>query len=312
MSTYDRLHESDGLYSRNGYEKIFGLTALLCDIGQSLEIVSEHTLKKIANEFKMIVVPELYAGLEEDTVKLLLEYAKNGGNLVICGKNACKLFEKANAPLQVTELNELFDPGILGYDNGFVDDKPHTKVYYFTIGGNKYEYASLFCPATIKLDGKVLAEVTDDIRRDGDPLVGSINYGNGTISAIGFDIGSQYLAAPQYLYRSLVKTLADSLYTPKVEIENVCGSLEVVCLNKDDKLMIQLVNGGGTHIDINTATDDRIFPALDIKLSIALDKRPAALMLQPEAKALDFEWRDGRAYVSIDRIDIHSIIEVID
>ena len=108
----------------------------------------------------------------------------------------------------------------------------------------------------------------------------------------------------------LVKTLADSLYAPKVVIEELCGSLEIVCLEKDSKLMIQLVNGGGTHLDPNTATDDRIFPALDIKLSIALDKCPASLVLQPEAKALDFEWRDGRAYVSIDRVDIHSIIEV--
>lgn len=310
MSTCDRLHESDGLYSRNGYEKVFGLTALLCDIGQSLEIVSEHTLKNICNEFKMIVVPELYWGLEDETVKLLLDYAKNGGNLVLCGKKTCKIFEAAGAPLRVRELNEYFDKGILGYDNGFVDDALHTKVYYFTLDGDKHDYASLFCPASIDLDGKTFAEVVDDIRKDGEALVGTTTYGSGTVSAIGFDIGSQYLAAPQYMYRRLIKALADSLYTPKVVIETLCGSLEIVCLNKDGKLMIQLINGGGTHADPTTATDDRIFPALDIKLSIALDKRPSALILQPEAKPLDFEWRDGRAYVSIDRIDIHSIIEV--
>ena len=311
LSTCDRLHESGGLYSRNGYEKIFGLTALLCDIGQPLEIISEHTLKKQANEYKMIVIPELYYGLEDDVIALLLDYAKNGGNLVLCGKNTCRIFAEAGAPFTVNELPELFEAGIIAYDNGFVDDKPHTKVYYFTVGENKLNYGSIFKPAKIASNGHVVAEVADDIRKNGEPLAATVEYGNGTVSAVGFDIGSQYLSAPQYTYRTLIKTLADSLYTPTVKIEALFGSLEIVPLCKDGRLMIQLVNGGGSHSDTRTATDDRIAPALDIELSIALDEKPDALVLQPEGRALDFEWRDGRAYVSIDRIDIHSIIEVI-
>ena len=312
LSTCDRLHESSGLYSRNGYEKCFGMTALLCDIGLSLEIVSEHTLKEICNEFKMIVIPELYYGLEDDVIKLLLDYAKNGGNLVLCGKNTCKIFAKASGAFEVNELPECFDTGILAYDNGFVDDKPHTKVYYFTANGDKLNYGSIFKPASIASKGVAIANVSDDIRKDGEDLVTTVKYGSGSISAIGFDLGSQYLAAPQYTYRTLIKTLCDSLYTPKVKIESLCGSIEIVDLMKDGKLMIQLVNGGGTHADPTSATDDRIYPALDIELSIALDKRPTALILQPEGKALDFDWRGGRAYIKIDRIDIHSIIEVVD
>ncbi len=311
LSTYDRAHESDGLYSRNGYEKIFGMTALLCDVGQALEIVSEHTLKEQVSEFKMIVVPELYCGLEDDIIKLLLDYAKNGGRLVLCGKNTCRIFAKAGAPYTVEELPEFFEKNIIAYDNGFVDDAPHTKVYHFTTNKDKRNYGSLFRPASIVSAGVVLAEVADDIRKNGDPLVSTVAFGSGSVSAIGFDIGSQYLEAPQYTYRTLIKTLADSLYTPVVNIESVCGSLEIVPLIKDGKLMIQLVNGGGSHADAHLATDDRIAPALDIELSIALNDTPQALVLQPEARKLDFEWRDGRAYVRIDRIDIHSIIEVV-
>ena len=123
---------------------IFGLTALLCDIGCSFEILGAHNLKKICNEFKMIVVPELYAGLEEDTVKLLLDYAKNGGKLLLCGKNTCRIFAKAGAPFEAQELPENFPKGILAYDNGFVDDKPHIKTYYFILDSNRYECGSLF------------------------------------------------------------------------------------------------------------------------------------------------------------------------
>jgi peptidoglycan/xylan/chitin deacetylase (PgdA/CDA1 family) len=64
LSTYDRSFEATRLYSRTGFEKVMGLTALLCDVGQSLEIVCEHTLEKEYKDYKIIVVPELYKGHE--------------------------------------------------------------------------------------------------------------------------------------------------------------------------------------------------------------------------------------------------------
>ena len=92
MSTYDRCRESAGLYHRNGYEKIFGMTALLCDVGQSLEIISEHTLLEDPARYPMIAVPETAFGLEEKTVDALVSYAEMGGSLMLVGKNTAKLF----------------------------------------------------------------------------------------------------------------------------------------------------------------------------------------------------------------------------
>ncbi len=310
LSTYDRAREPGGLYTRNGYEKIFGLTALLCDIGCSFEIISEHTLKKLCNEFKMIVIPELYAGLEENTVRLLLDYAKNGGKLLLCGKNTCRIFAKAGAPFVAEELPVHFPKGIIAYDNSFVDDKPHTKVYYFIMDNNRYECGSLFNPCAIKSEGNTVAEVIDSIRDNGPALSAMIPYGDGIIATVGFDAGTQYLAAPQYTYRNLFNKLIHTLYTPTVNLESACGLVEIVCLGDNGRLLIQLVNGNGSHADVAYATNDHIPPALDIKLSIALNKKPEALVLQPEGRELDFEWKDSRAYVSVERLDIHNIIEV--
>jgi hypothetical protein len=74
--------------------------------------------------------------------------------------------------------------------------------------------------------------------------------------------------------------------------------------------MVQLVNGNGTHASSACATDDCIPPILDIELELSLPSRPTALILQPEGKALDFEYKEGKASLSVDRVDIHSIIEV--
>ena len=75
--------------------------------------------------------------------------------------------------------------------------------------------------------------------------------------------------------------------------------------------MIQLINGGGSHANNSAVSDDYIPPVLDAKLSVALNEKPQALILQPDGKKLKFEYRNGRAYFAVDRIDIHSIVEVI-
>ena len=231
---------------------------------------------------------------------------------MLVGNNTASIFANAGLPYSLSELPEFFEKGIIAYDNGYTDDQLHKRIYYMSFDEQKADYGSLFAPIAINANGKVFATVADDIRKSGDTLATVIPYGKGNVAVIGFDIGSQYLEAPQYTYRKLLDTLLSTLYTEKVKVESVCGSLEIVDLVKDGKLMIQLVNGGGSHADLSSATDDRIFPALDIELSIALDEKPTALMLRPEGRKLDFEWRDGRAYTRIDRVDIHSIIEVIE
>ena len=314
LSTYDRGKESFRLYSRNGYEKIMGLSTLLCDVGQSLEIVGEHTLAKHRDEYKMIVIPELYHGLEPETVQSLLQYAKNGGKLVLVGKNTCKIFAEAGAPFAVKQWEEFFKAGEKAYDNGgenghAKNGQERQKSYFFTMDGNYF--GAMFAPCEIVAeDGEQIAYLCEDQRSARAPLAATIPFGKGCVAAIGFDMGTQYLTGTQYLHRDLMKQIADNLYVPMVRIESVCGRPEIVALCKDGKIMIQLVNAGGNHADISLATDDYIPPVLDLELSIELPEKPAKLILQPEGRELPFAYRDGRAYVSIPRVDIHSIIEV--
>ncbi|MBQ8344723.1 MAG: hypothetical protein IJY42_00455 [Clostridia bacterium] len=315
LSTDDRKKESKYLYSRTGYEKVMGMTALLCDVGHSLEIICEHTLKKNCDLYSMIVIPELSYGLAPETVTLLLDYANCGGKLVLIGKNTCRMFAEAGAPFEVVAHDEFFGVGEKAYDNGGDNGHGTTaaaqyRTYAFTVDGKAF--GSLFSPCEIVAEkGKQFAFFSDHARAAGTPLAAEIPYGAGSITAIGFDLGSQYLSGTQYLHRSLIRLATEKLYEPLARIESVYGILEVVCLNKDGRLMLQLVNGGGNHANPTCATDDYIPPALDIELSIALPEKPDQLILQPEGRSLPFVYQNGRAYVSIDRVNIHSIVEVV-
>lgn len=311
MSTYDRHHESEHLFSRTGYEKTMGLSSLLCDIGQSLEIVYEHTLKKHINEYKMIVVPELYYGLEDDTVNLLLDYAKNGGNLVITGKKSCHVFAEHGAPYvceDYTEFNYIVKPGTEnGHNNKTTDNY---KPYCFTTDG--YSFGAMFSPCRIEAEnGEVNALFAEKPNFEKSPLSVTVPYGKGKIVAIGFDIGSQYLSGTQYLHRELIKKIADGLYDPIVSLKKCCGRLEISVTEKDGRMFIQLVNAGGTHADMSYATDDYIPPVLDIELELSLPTKVSKLILQPEGTELSFEYEtNGKISVSVSRVDIHSIIEI--
>ena len=139
----------------------------------------------------------------------------------------------------------------------------------------------------------------------------TVPYGKGKIVAVGFDIGSQYLSGTQYLHRELMKDITSSLYTPIVQVKGSLGRIEVSVTEKDGKMMIQLVNAGGTHADSSSASDDYIPPVLDIDLEISLPNKVDKLILQPEQRELPFEYgMGGKISVSVPRVDIHSIIEI--
>ena len=316
LSTYDRYHESKKLFSRSGFKRVMGMTALLCDVGQSLEIICEHTLEEYRDAYGMIVVPELHTGLAEDTVQSLLEYAQNGGALVLAGKKTCAFFAENGAPFEVKPCNEFFELGEIAYDNGgdagHADKATQThKPYYFTMDEKTFGIA--FSPAQIAAEGGTpQAFLSDALLGERLPLAVTVPYGKGSVTAVGFDIGSQYLSGVQYLQRDLLRQITRDLYDPMVRIESAFGRLEMIVLEKEGRKTVQLVNAGGNHADAACATDDLIPPVLDITLSIALPKVPRRLLLQPEGRELPFTYEDGRCHVCIDRVEIHSILEILE
>ncbi len=127
VSTYDRYREMTQPFSREGMEKFIGLTALLCDCGQSLELVCEHTLKGNYNKYPVIIVPELYCGLENETLNELKNYVSNGGSLLIVGAKTSNIFAQNG----------------FGFKSEYYDEVPETPNWAnCDIGHNVKAYAS--------------------------------------------------------------------------------------------------------------------------------------------------------------------------
>lgn len=311
LSTFDRSRESASLYTRNGNEKIEGMTALLCDAGQSLEIVFEKALLDNLASYKMVVIPELYAGLEPKTVEVLLDYAKNGGSLLLIGRNTCQFFAKAGVPMEVETGYARKGQITQVVDNGAAMEAGETEGQcFFTCDGDTW--GALLKPATICAKGETIAWAALDRRGEKTPLAAILPYGSGKIGAIAVDIGTQYLESAQYQERDLAKRLCAGLYTPLARVESACGLTELVCLEKDGRLMVQLVNANGNHSNPSVMTEDFIPAVTDLTVSIAMETAPKAIILQPEGKELAVSYRDGRAFVEIPKLSIHSVLEVVE
>ena len=314
VSTYDRYREMGEPFNRKGMEKLMGLTALLCDAGQSLELVSEHTLKGNYDKYPLIIVPEIYDGLEENTINDLKEYAKNGGSLLIVGSKTSRLFAERGFGFRAEYYSA--NPEIPNWakcDIGYDSVDPSIVPFYFSLCGKEFGVtlgANKITPENA--NAKTYGMLHASFRAKGDPFAIRFPFGKGIIGVIGMDLGTQYNSGEQYLHRNLIKNMAQDMYTSLAKIESVVGTLELVCLKKDGRLMLQLVNANGGHKNLRCITEDYLPPIVDAKLSIKADKKPAKLVLQPEGKAIDFVYENGRVYFTVDRINVHNIVEVFD
>ncbi len=289
ISTYDRHLESASLYYRTGIEKLMGATALICDAGHSLEIVFEHTLKGHYENYPVIVIPETFSGLEKETVSDLISYAKNGGNLLLIGQNTCRVFsDTGEVPFHVGSLCE--------------------KKKLFTL--DHADFGLVLNSRPIYGDGTCLASCCADARDEAETLACVMPFGQGKLAAIGADIGLGYLLHTQYMELDLIRSVLRSLYTPMVSLVSCSGVLELVTLEKDGKLMLQLVNANGAHAAPNHVTEKELLPCRDIKLALNLSGKPDSVILQPEGREIPVFYENNTAYVCIDRVDIHSVLEI--
>ncbi len=287
MSAHDRYLECKGLFGRDGGERIMGLVALLCDMGHSVSVVSEHSFEK---GYPLIVVPELYRELEAGTAKQLLRYAREGGSLLLIGPNTIACMIRAGAPLTMENCTQ--------------------ERQVFSLDGEGF--ASVYgSSCAVEAQGaEVLARRYGEEREAGQPFALCLKYGKGMLSCVGADIGLAYQEARQSAHPKLLARVMARLYQPLARIESAEGTVELTLLHRDNALLLQLTNMNGPHHDTRTPSFSNIWPCRDVRLALRLKAKPRAVTQRPCGKAVDFKWEGDTLRFTIDRVDYHEIVEI--
>ncbi len=314
VSTYDRYREMTKPFSREGMEKLMGLVALLCDAGIAVETVCEHTLEGHCDAYPLLIVPELYEGLEDETISALKAYAQKGGSLMLIGAATCRYFAERGFGFDACAYTKLPDlPGWancnVGHDfNALSENMPS----YFSTDTDDLGVAVGAVEIRAQdANTSVFGMLYSSLRMENAvPFAVVFPFGEGKVCAIGMDLGTQYHTGMQHLHRQLIDHVVHAMYTPLVSVKEACGILEIVCLEKEGKRLIQLINANGNHTNDRMVTEAYIPPVLDITLEVRTEHEPKALILQPEGRALPFVYENGCARVIIPRVDIHEILEI--
>lgn len=285
LSTTDQYHRANGLFSRD-LTRINGVLHALLETQWSVEVLGEHQLAGRLQDYPLIIVPECeYLGPKFRSS--LASYVKGGGSLLLVGPTAAKLFERElGVRLEGVARNDA--PIHLAHGGATADFKG--KLQIGTPGKGVKEFGQI------------------SVKGVSQPAAFIAKFGNGKIAATSFSLGQVYLRDRPEPLRRFLNDLARELF-PKPMVE-VKGSNDVdVCLARNhEKLLVNLVNTAGPHKTQSIL--QTIPPVGPLDISVRLDNKPAAVTLEPGARSLKFDYRDGQLRLTVPKVEIHEIVSV--
>ena len=292
-STANFEKNSEPLYSSSGFiqDPLKGMLNLLLDSQNAVEILMEHHLEKRINEYPLVVIPETQY-LSEDFKKVLLSYVNNGGNLLVVGAEATRMFaDQLNVEMK---------------------DTASVVVKNLAWNGNMAGLSGLYQPFSPKISAETFGQIYNepDFRFTSSPAATIAQFGKGKIAGVYFSIGKNYLRMNNPVYRNFINALVKKLFpNPKVEIS--CNENVVLTVNQlENKLAINLINLSGPHANTRVARYDNIPSIGPFDVKVKVSSKPTQVMLEPENISLKYSYENGEIKVKINKLDIHSIIIV--
>jgi hypothetical protein len=277
----------------NPLGKLEGTLNLVLDNQYPVEILMEHTLTGKMDKYPLIIIPECNY-LEPAFIEELQTYVKDGGNLLILGVETAKLFQKELGIKSLKTLNE---------------------TQTFIAISNKI--GAIYSPLdSVEVNPEVKTTSTfyggSDFRLKGKMIASSINiFGNGKISAVYFNAGSDYKKYKSPILRDFINSSIIELFPD--QLVKVAGThLVHITLNRlNDRLYVNLLNIAGEHTNQNAIGYDEIPSLKNLRVSINTGQKPSKILLQPDGRELEINFQNGVSKVVVPELKIHSILEVI-
>lgn len=292
LSRKAHYHNINSLYS-NGYryldEMRNALPAIL-NAGYSVEVLPTHrALGCDLNAYGCIIVTDLQI-IEPDLRSALLDYANHGGNLVITGYNAAQVFLP------------YLDVDIIGGDENAVP------IYLEDSNGVRGPLHTPYRDVTLSKDARPLAyfDFVSDNNQASHIAASTTSYGDGTISGIYYNIGAHNRHHSAAADRTLCDILG-KLFTSSVRFDRR-ENIELAIMRKDGELRVNLLNCNGEHDNASYRSFEHVPSIHNLAVEIDYPESPKSVMLEPEGKALDYEYSDGVIRTIVPEIHIHSVI----
>lgn len=208
----------------------------LKSLKRNVDVISENHFFK---DYKIIAAPGLQV-VSDDLAKRLLEYARDGGTLIINHQTGTKdTFNR---------FRELPSPGVFALASGMEaawvgSDIAGKNIKKFKIKLGNLEFEPATCMELLHLQGAETLATFSGGELEGKPAVTFSRYGKGYIVYVGTD------ATSQAFYEAVLKVVANRLHIePLVDVPQ---DVEVTTMQTANELFYFIVNLTDSPRDIN-------------------------------------------------------------
>lgn len=286
-------HKLPALFSNGSHHatQLRGTLSALLDYGYSVEVLmTHHALTRDLSAYGALVVPDLEV-IEPSLRSALLEYARQGGKLILTGYHTAQLFL---AYLDIDVIGGGEDGAVIYPEANRLIAPLRTPYRHVLLQG----------------DSRILGQGYTAESGEGDPLpLATVTaYGSGEIAGIYFNTGN-YNNSKSPVLRDFLGGVVNALYTASVRLPGR-ENIEISLMRQGDLLCVNLLNRCGSHADPACYACDRIPALRDVALEIDYPTQPTEIRQEPEGIALPFTWENGVIHTTVDKLAIHSVITV--
>ncbi|CCH56760.1 hypothetical protein BN8_06146 [Fibrisoma limi BUZ 3] len=283
---------STGIYpGSNGINQaLIGILDMLLYNQYPTEVLMEHHLRGRMQEYPVIIIPE-WATLDPTFRDELVQYARNGGKLVVIGSEAVLNFPDVLG----VQLNNVVKGGLsVGLANQ-ITDTPET-------------YQTFSPAAGTQTIGGIYRR--RDMRNHVGPAASIAPLGKGQIAAIYVNLGANYLKRETVQNRDFLKAVLNEVFLkPLVEVRG-SGKVHVTVNRKGSQLLVNLINMTGAHANKAVHTYDDIAPVGPLTVSLRTPTKPKRIIRQPGNVPVRFTTESDKISLIIPKLDIHSVLVI--
>ncbi len=280
-SLYRRSNRMFGGWGRASDAANGWLDALLA-CQWSVDVIPDWKLAKVMRQYPLLVLPD-WLEPADATFDQLLDYAKQGGRLIVSGA--------ANAQRLAARIG--YQPA------GDPADQPALIGGGEVLGNHKGLWLDVEPGECRVLESRYPAL---DSRGPGKPAALARSWGAGEVVIVPGPTGDVYMATHAPAIRDFVRRLVAPRFTPLVAVE-APPTVEVALRRKGNRTLIHLLNSTAMQVAGDFAAVDFVPPIGPIRLN--LDRlKPKEIRLLPENRPM-------RAPYRVERLEVHSIVAVI-
>jgi len=280
-SAESRYKKSNIFNQSTSTKCLIGALNCILDARYTANVILEYQIDTLS-DYDIVVIPE-WEFMNDEIKNKFLEYAENGGKLLIIG----------------AKLSEQF--GKLTGENIKPADEKEIRYIVSKTG----EFAQVTGAAAVLESGEEYLYSKHDVRYKSIPAYSIKEYGKGKISYIPMDFGTVYSGRKSFIAVDFMKKVLNGLSKPVVEVNK--SHIDITMQKSDNGYLINLVNMNQSRHDLNIMAYDEIPEIYNVE--ITLDKKYKNITM-PLGEKFEVAETDEKTVIKLEKLDIHSIIEI--